>query len=121
MTQPLQVHCRGKKIEGDVDWELIARGCAGWTGADIAVSCWAAHTCTARGVAVTDAWEGEGGDDERQVLYTPESVGQLSLARSGMTKNLLRRGLIPPDTESEPKGTAFHSPTERFPVSSHEE
>ena len=38
----VQVHARGKKIEGDVDWELIARGCAGWTGADIAVSCPAA-------------------------------------------------------------------------------
>ena len=83
-----------------MDWELIARGCAGWTGADIAVSC-SRRTSAACGVAGADAWDGRGGDDESQVLYTPESVGQLSLARSGMTKNLLRRGLIPPDTRSE--------------------
>jgi len=34
-VQILQVHARNKSIVGDVDWERIARGCAGWTGADI--------------------------------------------------------------------------------------
>jgi len=33
--QILKVHARDKTIKGDVDWHMIARGCAGWTGADI--------------------------------------------------------------------------------------
>ncbi|KAK3256446.1 ATP-dependent zinc metalloprotease FTSH 1, chloroplastic [Cymbomonas tetramitiformis] len=35
-VQMLQVHSRNKNVVDDIDWQLIARGCAGWTGADIA-------------------------------------------------------------------------------------
>eukprot|EP00242_Pyramimonas_sp_CCMP2087_P000821 CAMPEP_0198233314 /NCGR_PEP_ID=MMETSP1445-20131203/116175_1 /TAXON_ID=36898 /ORGANISM="Pyramimonas sp., Strain CCMP2087" /LENGTH=890 /DNA_ID=CAMNT_0043914005 /DNA_START=198 /DNA_END=2870 /DNA_ORIENTATION=+ len=34
-VQILKVHARNKTIKGEVDYERIARGCAGWTGADI--------------------------------------------------------------------------------------
>jgi len=34
-VQILKVHARDKQMSPDVDWDKIARGCAGWTGADI--------------------------------------------------------------------------------------